>query len=86
MSSPIQVSIDASDFAYSSTSGTGSSVANQINAGSAGDCMAWANCPETKRGEFSVDLTGTSFALADTFEWKYSGWPDYLKMVSSLLF
>ena len=59
----------------------GTVLQNEIWAGTAGDCYAWANCDDTKMGSFSIDLTGTGLAFAESVEWKPSGWPEYMQMV-----
>ena len=59
-------------------------VNNQIKAGHGGDCYSWNNCKENKKGEFSIDLTGTKLAFDPSVQWKYSGWPAHLTMVSSI--
>jgi len=51
-----------------------STTANNKAPGTGGSCYSWANCASTKRGKFSVDLTGTGLALADSVKWKASGW------------
>ena len=84
-------SIDTSDFTFSETAGitlsNGDVVTNQIKAGNAGDCYAWANCDDTKKGSFSIDLTGTKVGIDmdPNFQWTASGWPEYMQMVRFLL-
>ena len=77
----------------------GTIVENEIKAGNAGDCHAWTNCDDTKLGSFSIDLTGTGLALADSVKWKNveqpnieeptqqpnHTWPSYMKIVSFYL-
>ena len=59
----------------------GTVLENEIYAGHAADCYAWTNCDDTKMGSFSMDLSGTGLAFADSVEWKFSGWPAYMSMV-----
>jgi len=79
-------SIDTSDFTFSETDSitldNGDQVTNQIKAGNAGDCYAWANCDDTKKGSFSIDLTGTKVGIDmdPDFQWTTSGWPDYMQL------
>ena len=72
--------IDSTDYIMSSSTGN-----NEIPVGSAGDCYSWANCDLVKLGSFSLDLTNTEFYIDPNMEWKYSGWPDYLNIVSPTL-
>ena len=45
------------------TLANGKIVKNEIKAGHGGDCYAWNNCKENKKGQFSIDLTGTKLAF-----------------------
>ena len=66
------------DFLYSESQSIqlhSKTVNNQIKAGKGGDCYAWNNCKDNKKGEFSIDLSGTKLAFDPSVQWKANGWP-----------
>merc|ERR1719410_1451387 len=49
--------------------------------GTGGSCFSWHSCEASKRGRFSMDLAGTGLMLADSVEWKASGWGNGVQKV-----
>merc|ERR1719461_257739 len=55
--------------------------ANNLAPGTGASCYSWSSCAASKRGKFSMDLTGTGLVLADSVKWTAGGWGNGVQTV-----